>query len=342
MAQASLTKEDLDSLKEVNNIFLGASAATVLSMFLEGKKVEIVIKEVALDTFEGVKAKYSQSFIWTELGYGGSLSGSSLFLMKKEDGAVVSNLIIGGEGKDVPEEIGEVEMDAISEIMAQIASSSSTSLSPLLRGKVEVSSQEIRLVDLAKEEALPSSFVSPELVRADFSFQIEGLISSQLLLLTPQDLALKMLSNLAGKEKAAPQPSPAPSAPAPSPEDVPAPSAVSAPSRAPSEVKIQPVQFTPLSPAEGVAKEVSNIDLVKDVPLELSVELGRARMSVREILELGVGSIVELNRLDGEPVDLLANGRLVAKGEVVVIGETFGVRVTEILSPRERVGKVRE
>ena len=82
--------------------------------------------------------------------------------------------------------------------------------------------------------------------------------------------------------------------------------------------------------------EARNLDIVLDIPLEVSVELGRKRMSIREILDLGTGSIVELDKLAGEPVELLANGRLVARGEVVVIEDNFGVRITEIIGSAAR------
>ncbi len=80
--------------------------------------------------------------------------------------------------------------------------------------------------------------------------------------------------------------------------------------------------------------EPHNLNLVLDIPLEMSVELGRKRMSIRDILDLGAGSIVELDKIAGEPVDLLVNGRLVARGEVVVIEDNFGVRITEIVGGR--------
>jgi flagellar motor switch protein FliN/FliY len=86
----------------------------------------------------------------------------------------------------------------------------------------------------------------------------------------------------------------------------------------------------------------SGLELLMDIPLEISVELGRVKMLVREVVELGSGSIVELDKAAGEPVDVLVNGRLVARGEVVVIEDNFGVRVTEILSPQERVGRLGE
>jgi flagellar motor switch protein FliN/FliY len=78
------------------------------------------------------------------------------------------------------------------------------------------------------------------------------------------------------------------------------------------------------------------MEVLLDVPLEISVELGRVKMMVREVLDLGTGSIIEVDKAAGEPVDVMVNGRLVAKGEVVVIEDNFGVRVTEILNPAER------
>jgi flagellar motor switch protein FliN/FliY len=79
------------------------------------------------------------------------------------------------------------------------------------------------------------------------------------------------------------------------------------------------------------------MELILDIPLDVTVELGRVRMLIKDVLELASGSIVELDRVAGEPVDLLVNGRLIAKGEVVVIEDNFGIRITEIISPAERV-----
>jgi len=80
-----------------------------------------------------------------------------------------------------------------------------------------------------------------------------------------------------------------------------------------------------------------NIDLLLDVPLQVTVELGRTRMRIRDVLSLGLGAVIELDRSAGEPVDLYVNDRLFARGEVVVIEENFGVRITEILSPEQRL-----
>ncbi len=105
------------------------------------------------------------------------------------------------------------------------------------------------------------------------------------------------------------------------------------------QVGVQPVQFSPLSQGEQTGTS-GNIGLLMDVSMQLTVELGRTKMLIKDILGMGEGTIVELDKLAGEPVDLLVNGKLIAKGEVVVIDENFGVRVTDIISPMERISNL--
>jgi flagellar motor switch protein FliN/FliY len=100
---------------------------------------------------------------------------------------------------------------------------------------------------------------------------------------------------------------------------------------------VQPVQFASLQ-MQQASPESGNIGLIMDVYMEMTVELGRTRKLIKEILGMGEGTIIELDKLAGEPVDILVNHKLIAKGEVVVIDENFGVRVTEIVSPMERMG----
>jgi flagellar motor switch protein FliN len=102
------------------------------------------------------------------------------------------------------------------------------------------------------------------------------------------------------------------------------------------EIPVHPVRFPPLTVPEQSSGALQQMDLILDVPLRVSVELGRSSMTVEEVLALGPGSVIELNKLAGEPVDVLVNDRLIARGEVVVVDENFGVRVTEVISPRSR------
>ncbi len=95
-------------------------------------------------------------------------------------------------------------------------------------------------------------------------------------------------------------------------------------------------------PAENTTKGVDrNIDLILDIPLKLTVELGRTKMLVSELLNLGQGSVVELNKLAGEPMEILVNDKLIARGEAVVVNEKFGVRLTDVISPQERVEQLK-
>lgn len=105
-------------------------------------------------------------------------------------------------------------------------------------------------------------------------------------------------------------------------------------------VSVNPVNFPSLQQSGGSAQLPPNLELLLDVQMALTVELGRTKKYVKEILSLGEGSIIELDKLAGEPVDLLVNGKLIARGEVVVIDENFGVRVTDIVGPAERVARM--
>ena len=97
----------------------------------------------------------------------------------------------------------------------------------------------------------------------------------------------------------------------------------------------------PETPQKGDAGTVNNFEFVLDIPLEVTVELGRARMIINDLLQLGQGSVIELNKLAGEPMEILVNHKLIARGEVVVVNEKFGVRLTDIVSPMERVERLR-
>jgi flagellar motor switch protein FliN len=107
-------------------------------------------------------------------------------------------------------------------------------------------------------------------------------------------------------------------------------------------VTAHPARFAPLQPAKAVGSSSNNLDLLLGVTLRVTVELGRTKMDIREILALGPGSVVELDKQAGEPVDILVNDRLIARGEVVVIDDRFGVRITDVPSPAQRLSSLKE
>ena len=217
-------------------------------------------------------------------------------------------------------------------------------------------------------------------VRTSFRMEVDGLIDSEIMQILPVTVAKEMVEALTGGSNNEPEtasPAPAPVPPAPEPTPAPAPQAqmtspvqtpppqaqmappvqapapqaqMAPPVQAPAmgyamqphvaqNVPVQSAQFTPLN-TQPVQINDANIGLILDVPLSVTVELGQTKKSIKDILELTNGSIVELDKLAGEPVDIKVNGQFLAKGEVVVIDENFGVRITEIASPAERAAKL--
>ena len=217
-------------------------------------------------------------------------------------------------------------------------------------------------------------------VRTSFRMEVDGLIDSEIMQILPVTVAKEMVEALTGGSNNEPEtasPAPTPVSPAPAPTPAPAPQAqmtppvqtpapqaqmappvqapapqaqMAPPVQAPAmgyamqphvaqNVPVQSAQFTPLN-TQPVQINDANIGLILDVPLSVTVELGQTKKSIKDILELTNGSIVELDKLAGEPVDIKVNGQFLAKGEVVVIDENFGVRITEIASPAERAAKL--
>jgi len=107
-----------------------------------------------------------------------------------------------------------------------------------------------------------------------------------------------------------------------------------------SKTQVSDVNFDELKRTKPDGKTSFNLDFILDIPLTLTAELGRSKMLISELLQLGQGSVLELTKLAGEPMDVYVNQRLIARGEVVVVNEKFGVRLTDIVSPAERVNKL--
>ena len=103
---------------------------------------------------------------------------------------------------------------------------------------------------------------------------------------------------------------------------------------------VSPAAFTNFSPSSGTPAAGNDINMILDIPVQLSVELGRTRIPIKHILQLAQGSVVELDALAGEPMDVLVNGYLIAQGEVVVVNDKFGIRLTDIVTPSERMRRL--
>ena len=234
-------------------------------------------------------------------------------------------------------------------------------MSSMISDTVDISPPTATRVDLAENiKGELEGLVEDRFVQVAFKMEIGDLVDSQIMQLYPIDFAQRVYKQFAGisdepepAPAAAPEPAPAPAPAAAAPEPAPVPQAApaaQAPPPAmgqpmapppmmgqpmyaypPQDFNIQPAQFQSfMAPPDlsGIAPE--NIDLIMDVPLEVTVELGRTHKTIHDILDFAPGTIIELNKIAGEPIDVLVNGKYVAKGEVVVIEESFGIRITEI------------
>lgn len=352
----TLTDAERDAVGEIANINMG-TAATTLSTLLNNK-VTITTPKVSYVTINEISAQYDKPCVFIHISYIDGISGNNVLILKEHDVKVITDLMMGGDGSNTEGELTELHLSAISEAMNQMMGSAATSLSSMLDKKVDISPPTASVVDLndSIDDVTVSSFLSDELVQVSFTMQIGDLVDSQIMQLYPFDFARDLYQKFIGdaglgQEEAQPEP-----APAAQPQSTPDPmagvnmnSAAQAMPQQPQmqpdmaqqvmqqpymmpapNVNVQPAQFQPFNAGVSPLMQQENIDLIMDVPLEVTVELGRSNKSIKEILDFSPGTIIELNKLAGEPVDVLVNGKFVAKGEVVVIEENFGIRITEI------------
>ena len=363
-----LTPTEIDALGEIGNISMGTSATTLYTLL--GQKVTITTPKVSITTWEELSRQYPAHYVAVKVQYTNGLSGDNLLVMQEQDVKIITDLMMGGSGQVDPHtELSELHLSAISEAMNQMVGSAATSLSSMLVKRVDISPPESVLIDLSKDIGGIAFEEGKQIVKIEFSLIVGNLIDSLIMQLLPLSFAQELVANLynkgsglpeepkpavaakpAPKQAPAPEPRPAPyqqqAAPQPQPQPMNnQPTAygygyqmpyMPQPQHQQPPVNVQPAQFQSFEMV-APALEIQNIGLLMDVPLQITVELGRTSKKIKEILEFGQGSIIELDKLAGEPVDILVNGKNIAKGEVVVIDESFGVRITDIIHPSKRL-----
>lgn len=327
-----LTPMERDALGEIGNISFG-SGATALSLLLN-RRVELNTPSVELSALSELIRRYPKPCLAAEVDYTTGLKGTNLLLIQMHAAAVIADLMLGGDGTNPNTKLGDMEISAIAEAMNQMIGKASTSMSSLFNLRVEIAPPRTRVLSMKNLEEFSAQFTKDNLVAVVyFRLVIEGLVDSQIMLVIPYHFAREMAKTLIDADEQVPMEGKMAEQPKNRRKPVGQDEAKMA------DGSVRPIQFETLEsvpPIEGP----SNLNLLLDVPLALSVELGSTKMRIREILELGIGSVIELDRLAGELVDILVNGKLIAKGEVVVIDENFGVKITDIVSPFERVNNL--
>ncbi len=333
-----LSDAEKDAIGEISNISMGTAATTLSS--LVNQKVVITTPVVSYATWTDLSESYDRPCVFIQIYYKDGLDGNNILILKESDVKIITDLMMGGDGTNMEGQLSELHLSAISEAMNQMMGSASTSISAMLEKRVDITPPISTVVDM--NETIDGSDIAPFLkgkfVKVAFKMEIGTLVDSELMQLYPFELARELYSNfIKGEQKTEQAPEKAEKPVQPKAPEVPVQAApqmqapaYQMPYTAP-DINVSPAQFQSFTVSQQVTPQPENINLIMDVPLEVTVELGRTNKSIKEILDFTPGTIIELNKLAGEPIDVLVNGKFVAKGEVVVIEESFGIRVTEII-----------
>src|SRR5690625_295752 len=360
-----LSSIEIDAIGEIGNISLGSSATTLSTLL--NQKVEITTPSVSFVRKTGEKEEFPYEHVSLQVNFVEGFNGENIFLMKAKDAAVISDIMLGGEGTDTSVELTEKELSAVQEAMNQMMGASATSMSTVFDKRIDISPPSVSYEDIDKLEEIDDIIDEDEgLVKVAFQLKVCDLIDSTMTQLIPLQFARTRVDQLLNPE-----------------EEERAASLVEEEIMEQENVKVQagtreiestvqvekkeqptinlgqsttePQQIGYNVGEKSNIQEASfmdfeqvnlsqqgqhNLDLLLDIPLKVTLELGRTKQSVQEVLNLSPGSIVELGKLAGEPVDVLVNDKLIAKGEVVVIDENFGVRITDILNQKDRLMKL--
>lgn len=366
-----LDNEQKDVLGEIGNISMGTSATTLFALL--NQKVLITTPTVRVIDWKSLADSYSRPCVGIKVDYTVGLKGSNVLVLKQHDVKIIADLMMGGAGEvDEDFELTELDLSAIAEAMNQMVGSSSTSLSSMLNHKIDIATPQAFELSFQDDDFFKGLGLDDNepIVIISFRMEIGNLIDSEIMQIVPIEFAKKMVETLkdglmgvapANKESAVSAPEPTP-APAPAPVPVQQPEVVQPvqqpqpqyqqpmfdygqpmmqpqyqqPQPVQNNVNVQPAQFQNFD-ISAVMQQKENIDIIMDVPLEVTVELGRTNKLIKDILEFSPGTVIELDKLAGEPIDILVNGKFIAKGEVVVIDENFGIRITDIVNAEDRI-----
>lgn len=374
-----LSSMEKDALGEIGNISMG-NAATTLSTLL-GHKVSITTPSVTVAPMNVIQQHYPLPYLVVEVKYTVGIDGNNVFAIQASDAAVIADLMMGNDGTNPDPELNEIHLSAVGEAMNQMMGAVATSLSTMFNKKIDISPPKVNLIDFGKEDLSDKDSTEPVVraaFRMEVDGLIDSEIMQIITVKVAKEMVNALMGGDDAEPEPAPPPPPPPPPPPQTPAPQPTPPAPPPPNYPPpppqngyaqpqgyapppqgyapppnyghggnqmqpnvvTNMPVSPAQFMPLS-NEPVQINEANIGLIFDVPLQVTVELGRTRKTIKEILDLATGSIVELDKLAGEPVEILVNGHYLAKGEVVVIDENFGVRITEIATPAERAAHLK-
>lgn len=325
-----LSDIEKDIIGEVGNISM-STAATTLSSILN-RKVMITTPRVSYVSFKQIIDDCNIPKVVANIEFKDGLKGDNLLMMDIEDASIIADLMMGGDGINVEREFTELELSAVGEAMNQMIGSASTSMATMLGRPIDILPPDVEVWDKSKKSDFEDINGDDYVAKIAFDLDVEGLIHSEIMQVytieTVEEIISLMMPSNEPVETLPSTPIQAETVQA----EVTAQPVIEEP-----KVAVQKPIFPSFADEEPEVRQPRNLDLIMDVPLEFSVVLGKSKKTIKEILSFGNGSLVELNKLADEPLEIYVNGKLIAHGEVVVINENFGVRITNILSKEQRV-----
>lgn len=350
-----LSSMEIDVIGEVMNISMG-TAATAMSTILN-TKVNITTPRIETIGVEEFEFSYLEPVVGVLINYVEGIEGANVLLLQESDmKKILSQLFDMDTSDDI--EFDEISKSAIGEIMNQMMGAAAGALASFL-GKVVNISPPV-LLDTTNKSSIRDLFSlkGDNLVSIKFNLSIEGLVESEFISAMEPALAREIVSMSMGvsgmgdeEEEVTPppvqqapvqqapvqpetayQPSPPQAEPARVVRNDPPPAAYAPPQQ---PVQVNPYEYRQLGEEQRINIPGDNLDLLMSVPIQITVELGKTRKKIKDIAELTLGNIVELDRQAGDQVDVIANGRLIARGDVVVVDDNYSVKITEIIKVRD-------
>jgi flagellar motor switch protein FliN/FliY len=359
-----LTEEEMDSLGEVGNMYMGSAAATLSMLF--SQNVKFTSPRLTISTLEDLLNGFLIPHLVVFMRFTAGLSGFNMLIMKIKDANILADLMMGGKGINVPSEANEISTSAAAKALKKMVGTATTSMAAMLNRTVKNSPLEIKVCNSIDDLRFTAFSQEEPVVVVRYKMNIGDMLDTQIMRVmgfeTAKEEAGLFLSRLMnqGKELSAPAAEEKPS------EDItigadeninlknldavskenesgpPAPAdqvrqhesaAAVKPVQTPAAVRQVPLKVEPAD--SGIDQQ--RLDLILDIPLKVTVLLGRTKLPIKDILGLSPGSVIEMQSLVDEPVEILVNGTLVATGEVVVVNENYGVRISNIITPKERI-----
>ncbi|MGL5972233.1 MAG: flagellar motor switch phosphatase FliY [Oscillospiraceae bacterium] len=334
----TLSSIEIDAIGEILNISMGSSATAVSKML--DKTVNITTPKVEIKPIESIDYGNLEPAIAIKITYVEGISGNNIMVFKQSDMQMILNQLMGStSNEDLSFEFDELSVSAACEVMNQMMGASATALSQFLSRQINISTPQAQPVDSSVPFNEMFGIESKEnVVAVYFNLEIKDIMNSEFISVMPIKLAKDIVSEFIVKDKV----------------------------QVNTEVKKEEAQQynnTTIQPKSSIIENVdvqmakfgkfeetkteplsefanNNMNLIMNVPLSVTVEIGKTKRKVKEILDFTQGTIIELDKQAGAPIDVIVNGQLIAKGDVVVIDDNFGVRITEILNEKNILNNI--